>query len=116
MPPHHRFYAEWSPDKILSWATDIGDKVNNVANQILSSCQHPEQGLKSCIGIINLSKKYGNTRVNHACEIAIMYQEFSYRFIDNLLQRGMDKIEAEQQDLPFTIPVHENIRGNAYYK
>ena len=28
----------------------------------------------------------------------------------------MDKIETEQQDLPFTIPIHENIRGNEYYQ
>ena len=116
MPSHHKFYAEWNPERILSWATNVGDKVNSVANHILSSCQHPEQGFKSCIGIINLSRKYGNIRVNRACEIAITYQEFSYRFICNLLERGMDKIETEQQDLPFTIPIHENIRGNEYYQ
>jgi transposase len=116
MPSHHKFYAEWSPEKILSWATNIGDKVKSVANYILSSSQHPEQGFKSCIGIINLSKKYGNIRVNHACQIAITYQEFSYRFINSLLERGMDKIESEQQDLPFNTPIHENIRGDEYYK
>jgi transposase len=116
MPSHHRFFADWNPEKILSWATNIGDKVNDVAAHILNSSQHPEQGFKSCIGIISLSKKYGNLRVNHACEIAISYQEFSYKFINNLLQRGMDKIETDQQELPFNIPVHENIRGNEYYK
>ena len=116
MPSHHKFYAEWSPEKILSWATNIGDRVIDVATHILSGGQHPEQGFKSCIGIISLSKKYGNIRVNRACQIAITYQEFSYRFINNLLERGMDKIETEQQDLPFNMPVHENIRGNEYYK
>ena len=116
MPSHHKFFADWSPEKILSWATNIGDKVNNVAAHILSSSQHPEQGFKSCIGIISLSKKYGNIRVNHACQIAITYQEYSYKFINNLLQRNMDMIETEQQDLPFNIPLHENIRGNEYYK
>jgi transposase len=116
MPSHHRFFAEWNPDKIVSWATEIGDKVSFVANQILSSSQHPEQGFKSCIGIINLSKKYGTIRVNRACDIAITYQEFSYKFIHNLLQRGMEKMETEQQDLPFNTQLHENIRGNEYYK
>lgn len=116
MPSHHKFYAEWNPDKIVSWAENIGDNVKNVAVQILEMSEHPEQGFKSCIGIINLSKKYGNIRLNNACHKAITYSEFSYRFINNLLQRGMEKVDVEQDELPFNIPSHENIRGNEYYK
>lgn len=115
MPSHHRFYAEWNPDKILSWSESIGESVKNVSSHILGTCAHPEQGFKSCVGIISLAKKFGSQRLIKACEIALSNNEYSYRFIHNILQRGMDKIESTEQELPFVYLVHENIRGNGYY-
>jgi transposase len=115
MPSHHKFYAEWNPQRILSWAESIGENVREVSSHILNRSQHPEQGFKSCIGIIGLAKKFGSLRVNKACEIAQSYGEFSYKFISNLLHNNMDKKEILQAELPFNTPVHENIRGKEYY-
>jgi transposase len=116
MPSHHKFYAEWNPEKILSWSQSIGENVILISSHIMNNCAHPEQGFKSCIGIINLAKKYGSLRVDGACRIALSNKEYTYRFIQTILEKGMDKIEEDEVDLPFEFPEHENIRGNEYYK
>jgi len=115
MPQHHKFYAEWNPERILSWATDIGENVRVVSDYIMNNCKYPEQGFKSCVGIIGLSKKYSKERVNNACNIAISHKEYTYKFVNNLLAKGMDKVKMEQDELPFDLPAHENIRGTKYY-
>lgn len=63
---------------------------------------------------MSLGKKYGNDRLNKACELALEYNELGYKFIKNILENGMDKYEEEE--LSFTDIKHENLRGKEYYK
>jgi len=115
MPPSHKFYSEWSPERMTNWAEKIGDNVKKVVQEIFRQKQHPEQGFKSCMGLLNLSKKYGDDRLNNACKRAIFFNYYSYKAVRNILERGMDKLEEENEDLFSTLPEHENIRGNTYF-
>jgi len=115
MPSAHQFITDWSPEKFLSWATDIGTETKAVVEKILESKAHPEQGYKSCVGILSFARKVGKERLNKACSRAIYYQNYNYGSIKNILDRGLDKetlIEEDQYKLPF----HDNIRGKEYYK
>ncbi len=115
MPPSHKFYSEWNPERITNWAEKIGDNVKKVVQEMFQRKQHPEQAFKSCLGLLNLSKKYGDNRLNNACKRVIAFNYYSYKAVKNILERGMDKLEEENQDLFSTLPEHENIRGNTYY-
>ena len=44
MPAQHRFYADWSPERILRWAGAIGPEVAALVGKVLDEREHPEQG------------------------------------------------------------------------
>lgn len=114
LPSHHRFVSDWCPDKFINWASGIGKETEHYIRKVLDSKQHPEQGYKSCIGILSFNKKLGPVRLNNACRRAIHYNSFSYNTIKNILNKGLDKLELEKKN-QFTLPLHENVRGGSYY-
>jgi transposase len=114
MPPHHRFYHDWSPERFLKWASGIGAQVEKIIAAVFASCKNPEQGFKTSLGILNLEKKYGNTRLNSACEYALNYEFHSYKKIKNTLDKGLALIQEESL-FDSKLPEHENVRGYDYY-
>ena len=116
MPPQHRFYADWSPERILRWAGEVGAEVAALVGKVLDEREHPEQGFKVALGIINLHRTYGAERLQRACGRALEFRYHSYRAVKNILTNGLDKIEPEQlsANQP-SLPLHANIRGNDYY-
>ncbi|UCH00052.1 MAG: IS21 family transposase [Deltaproteobacteria bacterium] len=115
MPPNHRSYAQWSPERFIRWARSIGDNVEKVIKIALKSRKHPEQAFKTCMGILNLVKEYEPDRLDKACEKALDFGFYSYKRIKNILDRGLEKdIFTEPKD--HHISSHENLRGSEYYK
>lgn len=115
MPPEHRLYAEWSPERFCRWAKSIGEEVELVIENVLKSRKHPEQAFRVCLGILSLAKKYGHQRLNNACRKANRFGTYSYKRIESMLKLGVE--EEQQRELEFvsSIPAHENIRGSQYY-
>jgi len=115
MPPNHRYYNDWSPDKMIEWADKKGSFVRELVEKLLEKRTHPEQSYKVCLGVINLSKKYGEGRVDRACKRALDFHYYSYKAVKNILEKGLDKIE-ELQLVHQKLPDHQNIRGSEYYR
>ena len=114
MPSAHNFVSDWNPEKFLSWASGIGEETRAVIEKILQSKSHPEQGYKSCVGILSFAKKVGTLRLNNACARAIYYRSYNYMSIKNILDKALDK--EQLTDPPYVIPLHDNIRGEEYYQ
>jgi len=117
-PDSHRRYAQWTPSRLIGWAEKIGPATAAVVKEVLDRKPHPEQGFRSCLGIIRLSKRYGTERVDLACRRALPIGSLSYRSVVSILKNGLD-----QQSLPTmaqeaeTVPLcHENVRGAEYYE
>ncbi len=115
MPSSHQFVAEWNPEKFIGWAKGIGSECRTYIIEILQKQQHPEQNYKSCLGILSFSKKVGKRRLNNACKRGIEYDVFNYKIIQNILEKGLDKID-EQFQQNRKVPSHKNIRGKNYYQ
>jgi len=115
MPAHHRFYLEWSPERILSWAGEISVHARTLVKIILERATHPEQSYKSCIGIISLSKKYSIERLDTACRMAISEQAISYRAVKTILEKERDLVIFNDEQNQHTLPFHENLRGQSAY-
>ena len=116
MPKAHQQHLEWSPQRIIRWAEKAGPATAEVVEHILSSRPHPEQGYRSCLGILRLGKHYSAGRLEAACRRAIALNAFSYRNIESILKNGLD-----QQPLPQSAPEppvihHDNVRGPEYYQ
>ncbi|MFQ5866137.1 MAG: IS21 family transposase [bacterium] len=112
MPSHHQAMSDWNPQRLINWASNIGEYVRAVVEHILAHQQHPEQAYKVCLGILNLAKKFEPERLNKACRIAIDFQHYSYKGIKNILE---NRLEDQQLDCFEALPEHQNIRGNHYY-
>jgi len=116
MPPQHKWVSDWTPERFIKWADSMGTPIKTLIEQILNQKQHPEQGFKTCLGILSLSKKYGKDRLNMACAKALQFNRYTYKAVNNILRNGMESAQDDEQEVLFrSLPVHDNIRGNQYY-
>lgn len=116
MPKAHQQYLEWTPQRILRWAGKTGPATAEVVEHILSSRPHPEQGYRSCLGILRLGKLYSAERLEAACQRASALNAFSYRNIDAILKNGLDQQPLPQPSPPAPAIHHDNVRGPEYYQ
>ncbi len=115
MPSAHRRYAEWTPAKMMCEATKIGPATVALFEAIMKAKPHPEQGFRSCLGIISLVKTYGPARVEAACRRGNDVGSTTYGSIASILKHGLDHAFAKQAT-PDAPPLrHSNIRGSGYY-
>ena len=117
MPKAHRKHLEWSPSRIIHWAATTGPHCAEVVKQIIESRPHPEQGYRSCLGIMRLTKGYGAARVEAASHRALMLEVCSYQSIKSILKTGKDS-EPVPTDEPAPTRCdrdHPNVRGKDYY-
>jgi transposase len=114
MPKAHQKYLEWTPSRIINWAGKMGPSTQRMVTEIMQRRTHPEQGFRSCIGIIRLAKRYTPQRLENACKRAVAFSAFNYRSVESILKKGLDNqpIETEQRN---SAAVHTNIRGAHYY-
>jgi transposase len=116
MPEAHRRHAEWTPGRIGTWAERTGPATGALVAAIMASRPHPEQGFRSCLGILRLGRRYGDERLEAAAARALAIRALSYRSVESILKAGLDR-----QPLPGTEPVttigdHANVRGARYYE
>jgi len=118
MPPSHRNVAEWTPERMASWAGKSGPSVREMALRIMGSRPHPEQGFRACLGLLRLSKEYGAGRLDNACRRAITIGSSSYKSVKSILEKGLDKDSGTDRapSHQLTAGHHENVRGAEYYE
>jgi transposase len=115
MPRPHREYVEWTPKRLVNWAHKNGPATAELVGHILATRRHPQQGFRSCLGILRLGKTYGEQRLEAACQRALCIRAFSYKSVESILKHKLD-----QQPLPEKKPdnpsiAHGNLRGADYY-
>ena len=117
LPVAHRRHLEWTPDRIEHWAAEVGPATAALVAAILEERPHPEQGYRSCLGILRLEKRYGRPRLELACARAGAAGARSYAHVAEILKRGLDRLVPTTPDESSTKPVvHENVRGPSAYE
>lgn len=118
MPASHRAHLAWTPSRLIRWAERIGPATGELVALILDSRPHPEQGYRSCLGILRLARRYNDQRLEAACRRALVIGARSYRSVDSILSHGLDRAP-----LPGAGPspaqgprAHEHLRGASYYQ
>jgi len=114
MPEAHRQYAEWNPERFHKWAERIGELTVELVSHIFSSRRHPEQGYRSCLGLMRLESRYGKERMEAAAKRALFFGYYSYKGVKNILEAGLDQVELEEP-VGIMRKIHPNIRGTDYY-
>jgi len=115
MPKSHRAYAEWTPERLVRWADKTGPATAAVIHAILARYVHPQQGFRSCLGIMRLGKTYSTQRLEAACLRGLAIGSPSYKSLESILRRGLDdQALPEQSELTLAID-HDNVRGAEYF-
>jgi transposase len=112
MPLKHQKAAEWTPERLLRWADEIGPHTRQLIGSILASRQHPEQAFRSCLGILRLSSQQPHAQMERACQMAREAKTLNYQGVKAFLEH-LPPASPSENDL---LPIHENIRGNSYYQ
>ena len=115
MPRSHKEYADCTPVRILAWVAGTGSCTREVSETILQSRAHPEQGLRSCLGLLRLEQSYDPARLENACRKALAIGSPSYKGVKTILANAMDRAQDRPAEAPVPPVLHDNIRGADYY-
>ena len=116
MPESHRKHMEWTPGRLLNWALSIGPGTRDVVQWQFDHRPHPEQGYRACLGLLNLSKRYGNERLEAACRRALTIGSPMLKSIKSILEAKLDQQpELFKPDALTLPPTHDNVRGAEYF-
>jgi len=111
MPTRHAKHQQWTPQRLKSWARDLGAHAHGWVDKQLSTRAHPEQAYRTCLGLLNLSRTYPCTRLDGACRLASREGLNQLKHIKSILKSNRDQL-PEQLDLCVQLPQdHENVRG-----
>ena len=116
MPKSHQEHAEWTPERLVRWAQKTGPALARVFETILISRPHPQQGFRSCLGLMRLGKKHSDDRLEAACQRAVAIGACSYKSIDSILKNGLDRQPLPEPAETIQPLEHPNIRGARYYQ
>ena len=116
MPKAHRAHLEWTPGRLLNWAVAVGPHTRDLVKHLLWTRPHPEMGYRSCLGLLNLGKRFGSERLEAACQRALTLGSPSRRSVLSLLQNGLDQLPLPEATTGQRSLTHENIRGPGYYQ
>ena len=100
---------------MMRMAGTIGPATVALFEAIMKAKPHPEQGFRSCLGIIRLIDSYGADRIEAAAKRGNEIGATTLGSIKSILENGLDKAYASSR-VPDTPPIHHvNIRGRGYY-
>jgi transposase len=113
--PAHKSYLEWTPERLINWAETAGPQTAQLVRRILETRAHPEQGYRSCLGLMRLAKRYPQERMEAACRRALESGACSYKSVNSILEKGLDQVPYGGAVRTPTYSKHANIRGPQYY-
>jgi transposase len=113
MPPAHRRYAESTPERLRGEAARIGAHTAMLMDAVLAR-GHPEQAVRSALGILRLARSYPRERLEAAAARAIAIGALTYTSLASILKSGLDRHRG-RTDADGPVILHDNIRGPRYY-
>jgi transposase len=118
MPVAHRRHLEWTPSRLVSWGASVGPATAALVSGILERRPHPEQGYRSCLGLMRLARDYTPERLEAAATRAVAVGAYSFRSVKNILARGLEqaKLPQDEEHEGALVLFHEHLRGPDYYR
>ena len=114
MPASHRRHAELTPQMLRERAARIGPATAILVDVVLRDRPHPEQGFRSCLGILRLARSHGAERLEAACDRAL---EINARTLTSVRSILLNRLDGRRPVRPPEAPPipHANIRGPQFF-
>nr|WP_279606800.1 IS21 family transposase [Sphingobium yanoikuyae] len=113
MPAAHRHYAEWSPERFERWAAQIGPNTQGLIIAILARRPHPEQGFRTCMGVLRLYKGLEKARAESVSAYALAIGALNSKSVASILTHNLDLVVPAEEGA--SIDSHANVRGPLYF-
>ena len=114
MPSAHRRYGEWTPERLQHQARTIGPSTEGLIIAVLARRPHPEQGFRTCLGVLRLFRGIDPARAEAVSLRAIEIGALTYASVASILKHRLDR-SASPQAADGVPLLHDNIRGSRYY-
>ncbi len=116
MPPKHQKYLEWDEDRFLSWAEQIGISTRKVIELLLKKYRIPQQGFRSCFGILKLGDKGNKELLEQTSTKVLGYTDApSYKLVKTvfaeLKNQGADLVRKADPSIDHAYI--RNLKGEA---
>jgi hypothetical protein len=115
LPERHQHQAQWTPERLIAWGARIGVACAGVVSNMLQRQRHPEHAYRASLGLLSLSKRYGDARLEAACTMALALGTSKYAHIRDILANRRDLLQASAAN-DWTAPAHAHVRGPGYYQ
>jgi transposase len=112
MPSAHRRYAEWTPERFRRWGRSIGPNTEGLVLAILANRPHPEQGFRTCLGVLRLFKDLDPERAELIAARAVAIRALTYKSIASIIANNLDRSARATDD---AVVDHPNLRGPGYF-
>ena len=112
---HHQHYLDRSPTYYIKQAAKSSAVFASLVELMFGNTRYPELLYRSCDGLLSLQRKTQASTFEKACQMAIDNQNYSYRFINQILKNKMTEMHEEQLQTQKPLPKHTNIRGKTYF-
>ena len=109
MPSHHRFVLNADSDFFLREAAKIGPQTAAYMTAVLRSRPYPQQAFRTCLGILDLARKYLPAHLETACHNLLPAKLLTYKDLKSELEY------LTKTSSPPPLPAHEHVRGDTYY-
>lgn len=108
----------WPPERLQRWAASVGPHTETLISRVLASRAYPEQGYRTCRGLLRLAQSVGAERMEAAARRALHFGILSWKGVKNILDNRLEALplpseSPQQAELPFG--PHEHVRGKTYY-
>ena len=115
LPERHQHQAQWTPERLIAWGERIGVACAATVQKMLERQRHPEHAYRACLGLLSLSKRYGEARLEAACTLALSLGTCKYTHIRDILANRRDLLQTGAAPA-WTSPTHAHVRGANYYQ
>lgn len=116
MPENHRHQHKmnrYDGSKYRKWAGTVGASTLYVIDSMLKAQHVEETAYRSCMGVLQMEKKYGRERLEAACKRARSIGSATYSTVKNILKNAQDNLTEHPACKP--LPAHNNLRGPASF-
>jgi transposase len=115
MPKAHQKHVGRTPSRLIEDAQQVGPLTGQLVEAILAAKRHPEQGYRSCLGILRLAKTYPAERMEAAARRCLRARAYNFQSMDSILKNQLDRLPLPGDPPSRPVTDHDNIRGAEYF-
>jgi transposase len=115
MPKAHQKHVGRTPSRLIEDAQQVGPVTAELVAAILAAKRHPEQGYRSCLGILRLAKTYPVERMEAAARRCLRARAYNFQSMDSILKNQLDRLPLPSDPPSRPVVDHDNIRGADYF-